>query len=673
MTAAAASGIASRSRARAALAWVAAAITGGILLHVDRSPAWVSALGLALVAWRVLADLARVPLPPRLLRSAIALGLVALTWLAFGTLNGLAPGTALLVLMASVKLTETRARRDLYIGIGTALLLLLAACLDRQSLGRLPLYAAETLLCGAALAFVADATAGERVGTGPPFGAPQALGLAGRNLAVSIPVAIALFLLFPRLPGGFWAIPRGEDAVTGLSDTLTPGAIARLTASYETVFRVDFTGRLPEPEARYWRGPVLHEFDGSTWRRRAERSEPPEALQFRGPAYTYRVRLEPTGQAWWFVLDTPAGTPEGPVHLSFDQQLMAARPVREPVRYTATSYLAHRSGQLLPDSTRALDTALPRTRNPRTLELGRSLRARSGSDAGFVAAGLDLLRTGGFTYTLDPPTLGRDAVDDFLFQSRRGFCGHYASAFATLMRSGGVPARIVTGYLGGEWNPLGGYLTVRQSDAHAWTEVWLAGQGWTRIDPTAVVAPERLHRGILDLLPDAVSAPARLAHASPWLSRLLEAWDASNAWWAERVLHFDAHAQLDLLARLGIAEPDVRHLAWACVAVLLAWLGLLAWHLRPRQAAARDRLARAYVRLCGKLARAGLPRAPHLGPLAYAARVTGERPELARAAVLLGQYARLRYARCSSAELPGEVASFERAVRALRLSPARAR
>jgi hypothetical protein len=311
------------------------------------------------------------------------------------------------------------------------------------------------------------------------------------------------------------------------------------------------------------------------------------------------------------------------------------------------------------------DTALPGAANPRTRELAQRLYAQAGTDPAYVAAVLEFLRRGGFVYSLEPQPLGADAVDELLFRTREGFCGHYASAFVTLMRAANVPARVVTGYLGGEWNPVGEFMEVRQADAHAWAEVWLQGRGWTRIDPTAVVAPERLTRGMLQLMPEAFSASERLLYGPGWLGGLLQRWEAASAWWADHVVRFDYASQLDLLTRFGIRSPDARYLGWGFTAALCGWLAFMAWSTgrlsrRPRP----DALARAYRRLCRKLARVAPPRTPCQGPLAYAETVLAERPDL-RAGVeaLFVRYAQLRFG--PQAAGAAEVADFARAVRQL--------
>ena len=644
------------------LLWVCAAVAAAMLLDATQVAAWITIAALGLVGWRLAAAFGAVRLPGGSVRIALGLALVAAVFAQFHTLNGLAPGTAMLMLMAAIKLLETRRRRDQYVVIGGALFLLLAACLDRQELLRVPLYGLEALLCCSALAVVAHAPDTDTTAVAAHAGlrTPEAIALAGRTLLYALPLSVLLFLFFPRLPGHFWAVQSGDDALTGLGDTLTPGSITELTASYDIAFRVRFDGAPPAPSERYWRGPVMHEFDGSTWKVGWYSPGQTQRLDCTSPPYRYRIYLEPTSRHWWLALDTVMGAPSASVRYTDDYQLIAAQPVDRPLTYDAVSCADTRSLAPLSRAARLEDTSLPPGRNPRAYALASQLRRRAGSDAAFVQAVLAFLHTGGFSYSLTPPPLGSQPVDDFLFQTRTGFCGHYASAFVDVMRAGGVPARVVTGYLGGQLNPYDGTFIVRQSDAHAWAEVWLEGRGWTRVDPTAVVAPGRLDSGILDLLPGSVSAPERLVHAWPWLGAALERWEAVNGWWNDSVVGFNYNAQLDLLAALGFRSPELRDAGWAFAVALLTWLAWIAWQFgkepgRPRP----DRLGRAYQRLCRKLARTGLPRAPDQGPLAYAHAIIRLRPDLAaRVRPLLEEYAALRYGPPSGRDL----GAFERAV-----------
>jgi transglutaminase-like putative cysteine protease len=590
------------------------ALFGSLLLHIDRAPIWVTLVACGLIAWRLLAEARPVRLPGKVVRVVIALLLVLAVFLRFDTLNGLHPGTLLLLLMSAIKLLETQGRRDQYIVLGGSLFLLLAACLERQDLLRIPLYVLETWLCCGALAIVAYAP-GKRPAAVTSFAENAgafdtwaALLLAARALLYSLPLAVVLFVLFPRVQGAFWAVPRSEDAETGLSDTMSPGSISLLTSSYDIAFRVKFDGAVPPPPERYWRGPVLHKFDGYTWTRAPETAYDAEPLEYLGRPYSYRVSLEPSQQPWWLALDTVAETATRTGSITYDHALIGSDPVTQLTSYFAVSYTSTRTTQPLSTRARQVEIALPRGRNPRSVQLAREMRGRVGSDGEFVAAVLEFLRTGGFVYSLTPPLLDKDSVDDFLFNTRSGFCGHYASAFVTLMRAAAVPARVVTGYLGGEWNPIGDYLVLRQSDAHAWAEVWLDGRGWTRVDPTTV-------------------------------------------------------------SRLGIRSPDLQTLGWGFLGALSLWLGWMAWQFGRAVPRTRpDRLGRAYARLCRKLARAGLPpRAAHEGPLAYAGALGAHRPDLApEVGRLLARYAELRYGdEVSSYDT--QVKEFERDVGALTL------
>ncbi|HET9108050.1 MAG TPA: DUF3488 and transglutaminase-like domain-containing protein [Steroidobacteraceae bacterium] len=663
---------------RPPLLWVCAAGAAAILLHAAEVPPWITAAALALVGWRLAAAFGAVRLPGGLVRVTLGLALVAAVFAQFRTLDGLLPGTAMLMLMAAIKLLETRTPRDQYVVIGGALFLLLAACLYGQGLAWVPLYAADALLCCSALAVVAYTPGPDDGAFTAPLGlrTGEVIALAGRSLLYAMPLAILLFLFLPRLPGHLWGMTGSDDAVTGLSDTMTPGSITRLTASYDIAFRVRFDGRAPPPDERYWRAIVMNDFDGATWTTGTSAPGQTQRLDCLSRPYRYRVYLQPTFTHWWLALDTVMGSPVSDVRYTSDYQLIAPYRITHPLSYAAVSCTHVRSLAPLSSAARLEETRLPPGRNPRTAALALRLRRRAGSDAAFVRAALEFLRTGGFSYSLTPPPLGRrNPVDDFLFRTRTGFCGHYASAFVDMMRAGGVPARVVTGYLGGRWNPYDGTFIVRQSDAHAWAEVWLHGRGWTRVDPTAVVAPERLYRGILDLLPNAVSIPERLVHAWPWIGAALERWEALNGWWNRRVVGFDSRAQLGLLSDLGFHSPELRDAGWAFAAALLAWLAWVSWQVgREIGAPPPDRLGRAYLRLCRKLARTGLARAAHQGPLAYAQALSRLRPDLtSRVQPLLDAYARLRFGSSSRPSAPS-VQAFERAVAGLSIpSAARAR
>jgi transglutaminase-like putative cysteine protease len=635
------------------LFWSVAVFAGGLLLHVDRLPLWSTLLVLGCAAWRLAAEVRSKPLPRKLWRALLAVGGAMAVLLSFRTLNGLSAGTTLLALMGGLKLLETRSRRDRYIVIGAGLFLLLAACLDRQHLTRLPLYVAQAWLACAALAIVASDSRG--------LGIRPAFALAGRSLLLAVPLALLLFLLFPRVAGSFWALPQRGQAVTGLGDEMSPGSIVELTDSGDVAFRAKFLDAIPPPEERYWRGPVLHDFDGYTWRRSRATPYRHTPLEYLGRAYRYRLTLEPHSRRWWFALDTPTGSPDPRVLFTSDHQLVSLEAVTESTSYALTSHTRTRATAPLSTLGRRYGTQLPAERNRRSRALAVEMRGAARSDGEYARAVLELFRTGGFEYTLTPPRTDFDFVDDFLFETRRGFCGHFASAFVAMMRAGGVPARVVTGYLGGEWNPIGGYFIVRQSDAHAWAEVWLEGRGWTRIDPTAVVAPERLQMGLLDLMPGSASAPRRLLHENRWLSQAALTWDAIDSWWREQVIQFDFRSQLELLDAMGFEGGTVRALVGLLGAGLALWILWIGWHLRGALRRSRhDALARAWLRLCRKLASIA-PRAAHEGPLAYAQRIGELRPALAPSVRKLAtEYAELRFG--AAVRDRARIESFRRAV-----------
>ncbi|HEY4973001.1 MAG TPA: DUF3488 and transglutaminase-like domain-containing protein, partial [Steroidobacteraceae bacterium] len=488
------------------------------------------------------------------------------------------------------------------------------------------------------------------------------------SLAAALPFALLLFFFVPRLPGSFWALPREHEAFTGLSDEMSPGSISQLTQSGEPALRVRFDAAPPPPAERYWRGPVLHVFDGYTWRRQHAQVDSAPRLQYQGQAYNYQITLEPNQHQVLIALEMPQGVPEELPNAfqTFDYQLIAATPIDRALSYRLQSYPQHRSADALSGAARRLDLQLPPGRNPRSIELAQSLRARVGSDGEFIDAVLDYLRRGGFTYTLDPPLLNLNSVDDLLFRTREGFCGHYASAFVTLMRAGGVPARVVTGYLGGSWNRYGGYLYLTQSDAHAWAEVWLDARGWVRVDPTAVVAPGRLTEGLDQLLPGAADTGRRLL-SWPWIANTVQAWQGLNAWWQDEFIGFNFARQLALLHGLGIKEHELQGFALLLAAGAALWLALIAWGLRPRaHTCAEDGLSRSWRTLERKLRRAAAPRAAYESTTAYAARVGRAHPELsATLNALARRYARLRYGPPASA---AEFEQFRRAVRGLRAS-----
>jgi transglutaminase-like putative cysteine protease len=642
------------------LLWVTVCLGLALLPGMAALPVWVSVTVAAAAAIRLgLAARGR-DAPPRAVRLGITGLAIGLLFLEFHTFNGLAAGTALLSLIAGLKLLETRTHRDLQVIVLIIYFLSLATLLEGESFWLLGfLVAVCWVTTSTLLRLSVSARRGNWRGN---------LRHAGRLLAQALPVAAACWLFFPRFGGPLWQLPdSGGGATTGLSDTMSPGDITDLAKSDEVAFRVRFSAAAPPAAERYWRGPVLHVFDGHTWSRTDPGPVPAPTLSFRGPAYRYTVSLEPSPHNWLYVLDWPSQWDAPRAHLTNDYMLVQAGAVSQPIDVTATSYGDVQAVDTLSAAMRRLDTQFPGGRNPRTLRLARELRHAHPDDREYLGAVLDMFHRQPFYYTLTPPRLAADSVDGFLFDSKRGFCGHYASALATLARAAGIPARVVTGYQGGTYNRFADYWILRQSDAHAWTEVWIDGRGWLRVDPTAAVAPERVEHGLNDLVTAGAPLASRWQQRTPWpwLTDTRLRLDALRLLWRERILRFDANSQERLLDWLHVPDPDGEKLALILAICLIAGMSWLTWQVRRDPAVGpTDPVDRAYRRLCRRLAAAGLPRLPHEGAEAFAARVAAARPELGGAVgALCRRYSTLKYA--AAAPQPA-AAAFIAAVRAFR-------
>ena len=577
--------------------------------------------------------------PPTAIRFIVSAFAIGLLFLQFRTFNGLSAGTALLSLIAGLKLLETRTRRDIYVIAMIIYFLSLAALLQGESFWLLSyLIGVCWLTTSTLLRLTSSAAAGSW---------RDSVRYAGRLLAQALPLAIAFWLFFPRFGGPLWQLPDdGGGATSGLSDSMSPGDITDLAQSDEVAFRVRFATAAPPPEERYWRGPVLHDFDGHAWRRIDSGPVSAPSLEYRGTAYRYTVSLEPNQHNWIFVLDWPSQWNAARGVLTGDFMLVQPAPITQPMDVVATSYGHVRAMQPLSDGMRRRDTRLPRGRNPRTARLALQLRAAHTADMDYVHAVLDMFRQQPFFYTLTPPRLAQDSVDGFLFDSKRGFCGHYASAFATLMRAAGIPARVVTGYQGGTFNRFANYWILRQSDAHAWDEIWIEGSGWLRIDPTSMIAPERVEHGLNDVVTAGDTVTSRWQQRTPWLTDTRLRLDALRLLWRERILTFDQSSQERLLSLLHIPEPDGQKLAIVLAVCLISGMSWLTWAVRRElDERPRDPVVRAYDKLCGRMAKAGLPRLPFEGPETFAARIATQRPDLAETVTTLcRRYSELRYA-----------------------------
>jgi protein-glutamine gamma-glutamyltransferase len=624
--------------AKLRLGWMLLALGLALAPTVPRLPSWITAAFAIAVLWRIAVQHYGWRLPPGWLRFGLAFGGVIGVLVTFRTFNGLEAGGGLLVVMAAMKLLETRTRRDIQVLSFIGFFIVLMQLLHDQPIWSLPWLALSVAAITLALL--------QGVRGGEPLPWRVASGVVLRMLALALPVALVLFLLFPRVPGPFWALPsRSAAGLTGLSDEMSPGTIAQLIQSDEVAFRVSFSGPVPPPAVRYWRGPVLERFDGWTWRDLDRLPQLGPRIQVRGQVYRYRITLEPHGRAWLLAMDYPARWTDREALLTQSFQLISRKALDGVHGLEVESWPEAIPETELGAVTRFRNLRLPPERNPRARALAETLAAQAGSDAAFVDAVLDYFRTQPFSYTLQPPlTTGGHPVDEFLFNTRRGFCEHYASAFTKMARAAGIPARVVTGYQGGELNPLSGNLVVRQYDAHAWSEVWLADRGWTRVDPTAAVAPERIELSLANALPAGERLPGSALLEFRALKQLSLGWDALNSLWNDWVLGFGPDRQLAMLARLGLPADWPVLIAGLVLLLCVLMLSValwLAWRLRVPRDPEPLRLYRAF---CRQLEQAGLARAPHEGPRDFAVRVAVTRPDAAGAAARITRlYLALRY------------------------------
>ena len=637
------------------LVWLIGSFALVIAPHTLRAPWWLTLLTLCLYGWRLYFTLHRAPLPSRWLVLGVAAVALLAMWVEFRTLFGRQPGILLLVVFSGLKLLETRTHRDAAVAAFLAYFLVITNFLYTQS-----------ILTAILMTLALLTTTTTLVGLAAPQREPRAnLRTSAVLLAQAVPAALVLFLLFPRVQGPLWGLPQDAYAgMTGLSETMSPGTLSSLAQHDAIAFRAEFDGDAPLHALRYWRGPVLWDFDGRTWSIGPDfRGEPPQSREGRA-SYRYAVVLEPHNRTWLFALETAASVPER-ARMTFDGQLLATTPVRSRLRYEVTSVIAPEP--LRTEVRGALSRAMriPPGSNPRAQALAAQWQAGSANETEIVTRAIEFMRAGRYAYTLEPPLLGRHSVDEFLFDTRAGFCEHFASAFTFLMRAAGVPSRVVTGYQGGELNPYDRIVTVRQWDAHAWSEVFLPGRGWLRVDPTAAAFPRRVDSGVARAVPENAAMPLMMQPHMEWLRGVRSRWEAVAHKWNVWVLGYNPERQRDLMQWVGIREADWRALTAALFSILgVITAGLLVWSLR--RLARPDPVQKAWRAFCRKLARRGVERAPHEGPRDYATRAARSVPDARRSILRIGElYIGLRYGAQRSA--PG-VSRLQRLVRTLRVT-----
>lgn len=591
-------------------------------------PGWISVVWLSLLCWRTVLTWRGLRLPPQWLLLPIAISFAGGVYLSFGKLMGKDPGVSLLLGLLTCKLLEMHARRDLFVVLFLSYFLLLAQFLYDQSIG-VALWVMLTLSV-----LICTQISFQYSGLRPSL--RQRWTQALKLLGLAIPFCILTFFLFPRLNGPLWGMPSDTAvARSGLSDKMSPSDVSKLVLSEEIVFRAKFLNLQPSGDQQYWRGFVLQEFDGKDWKAVTEPAYPQNTIDFLGTAISQEITLEPNNETWLFAIDQPSRAPmingsQASSKITTNRELRSQTPNYGRLRYEVASYPNFRYGKELSSQQRKINLQLPSGFNPQSIKLAQTLAEQHPRPLDYVNAILAYFPQQKFEYTLEPGKLGRDSVDDFLFRTKAGFCGHYSGAFVVLMRAAGIPARVITGYQGGSMNTVDGYFEVRQSEAHAWAEVWFEGHGWQRVDPTITVAPERIQSYGSQILNRRLSAgDSPLITLSPdSLSYLLQArmvWDALNNNWNQWVLNFNQTKQRNLLSKLGFDDVDWERTALVLFFIGLTIMALLSWPLlRDRKKLAP--LESIYQKYCNKMAARGLTRFHHEGPQAYLQRIIKELP-----------------------------------------------
>ena len=613
------------------------AVVGWVILPLTASlPIWASALAYAMLAWRASIAVRQKPLPGRWPLVALLVLVVGLTVLSYKTIVGSEAGVTLVTMLLALKTLEMRARRDAMVVFFLGFFALLANFLHSQSL---------LTALSIAIGLVGLLTA--LVNAHMPVGQPSlkfAAGLSIKMVLIGAPLTLALFVLFPRM-APLWGVPNTQAGKTGLSDEMTVGNMASLALDEGIAFRVKFDtpGNRPPPSNQlYWRGPVLSDFDGTTWRATPS-FRPPEDKMFgdiatTGEALRYEITLEPHRKQWLLPLDLtsqPPQLPRGRAFATGDMQWISHQPINEVTRISVQSHLGYRFGMQANNRELRFNRHLPTTSNPRTQDWVQQLLAEIGNgpdrDRQLVQRLLAQLRTGGYTYTLEPGVYTGQAADQFWFDRKEGFCEHISAAFVIALRSAGVPARIVTGYQGGEANGMDGYWTVRQADAHAWAEVWLGEQdGWVRIDPTGAVSPGRIGAARRLNQPNFMGINVDSAVAISTLQQMRAVWEAVNNSWNQWVLNYTQREQMNLLSKLGMSSPNWMDLV-RILGILLMASALIAAAALQYQRRHTDPWLALLSKARQRLAKAGITSPDSATPRTLARAVRQHAPQQARA------------------------------------------
>jgi transglutaminase-like putative cysteine protease len=606
--------------------------------NIGTLPLWIVAWCILLWSYLLFSLKFYWPWPGRILRLCLScvgiMGLLA----TFTVRIGPAAYFGLLTIMATLKPFEIQTHRDRMVTIFLAYFIVIASLFQSNSLFITLYMLVSVFITTAALIRINN-----------PQGKFKAcLRKSGIILLQALPLMAILFLLFPRLQGSLFGLPASTVAKTGFTDHITLSSVSRLAKSNTEAFRVKFNDRIPPPDKLYWRGIVLDDFDGTTWRRSHSAQRIMRMPQGKNPI-RYTVILDPTGSRWLFALDLPAHMPQWSV-MDSDYTLHRLRPINEKIAYDMLSYTDYResrAGNLMLRE----NTHLPAAVNPRSRALAKRLTFGAGTTREKVKRILAYFKNNGFVFTLNPPVLGANPIDTFLFESKRGYCEHYAVALAFLLRAVDVPTRLVGGYLGGELNKFGNMIIVRQSDAHVWDEVWEPGTGWTRVDPTAVVSPERISGDLKTPQSlDGLSGRRFSRYFGPfsqYIDDISYGWEAITTAWSAWFYAYSYDQQKAFLKKIGIRWGHITNAVIAVAVIFILLSGIIGCYVligAKRIGDKSDIIGRYYQKFCERLARIGIVKAPNQGAVSFARQVEQIRPDLKpRVGEITNLYVRLRY------------------------------
>ncbi len=590
-----------------------------------------------LVCWRALGAFYPKLVPSKLFLFVITIAILFIYWRWYRLPIGQNASIALLVMMIGLKVLEIKVRRDLYITLFLGYFAIITQFLFNTDI----LFSLYQFLILFALTFVLLQM--NQVSTKILW--KSNFKIVAFLLAQAIPIGIIFFVLFPRINGPLWSFKMDEKAATGLSDHLNPGSISNLSQSDALAFRATFKNKTPPSSELYWRGPVLWDTDGQNWT--VGKKGPAYKMSFigRGVQYQYDISLEATNRNWLFVLDLPSIVPKDS-YLTRGYRLMTKDPITQRKNYSATSYTDFNNLEMNTNERRRA-LKLPENITPRVLQFAKKMLAQSQNSEQALEKILDYFNQQNFYYTLRPPKLGANPTDQFLFETQKGFCGHYSTSFTILARAMGLPARVVTGYQGGEYNPQGHYYMIRQRHAHAWVEVWLDKQGWVRFDPTAAVAPERIQNDFefdengaaVQFNLDSKSFFGRFAMKTRWML------DAVQVSWQKWVVGFDDNQQQSFLKKIGLNNWELEKIIIGAIFSALFILTLSTLFFLYRDRVIQSPVVKIYQQWRRKLAKGGISSAGNEGPQHLANRIIQKRPDLAlQVKPLIQSYIALRYA-----------------------------